>query len=184
MRDIALIGKIGSGKDTAAAGLIAGHGYSRVAFADPLKSMVVEADPIVQYEPSGCGPLPVHLSDVLRRMSFESAKRTYPEVRRALQRIGQGVRKIDPDYWVNLALKQIEIFRVFGLPVVVTDVRYPNEVKALAEQGFLTVRVISDRQDNSGTHESETALDEYHSDYTLLNNGSKAELFDVLGTLV
>lgn len=183
MKNIALIGKIGSGKDTAAAQLINGHGYSRVAFADPLKAMVVEADPIVYYEATGYNPVPVHLSDVLRRMSFEAAKRAYPEVRRSLQRIGQGVRKIDPDYWVNLAMKPIDIFLSVGMPVVVTDVRYLNEAEAL-EPHFITVRVVSDRQDNSGTHESETALDNYRTDYVIMNNGSTAELFCEISKLV
>lgn len=184
MRNVALIGKIGSGKDTAARGLTALFAYNRVAFADPLRAMVVEADPIVGYEPAGYGPVPVHLSDAMRRMTFETAKRQFPEVRRSLQRIGQGARKIDPDYWVNIALRTIIGYETLGLPVVVSDVRYPNEVKALAERGFITVRIISARQDDSSTHESETALDTYGTDYQLYNNGTEAELISALSYLI
>lgn len=176
MRNIALVGKMGSGKDAAARLLVERQGYTRVAFADPLKQMVIEADPIVKYEPAGFGPVPIHLSNVLQRMSFENAKRAYPEVRRSLQRIGQGARKIDPDYWVRLALAKIDSLPE-GAPIIVTDCRYPNEIQALRIRGFRSVRVISGRQNNSSTHESETALDQYLTEFVVINNGTLDELY-------
>jgi dephospho-CoA kinase len=176
MRNIALIGKMGSGKDTAARWLMSGQGYSRVAFADPLKALVIEADPIVKYEPAGFGPVPIHLSNVLQRMTFENAKRAYPEVRRSLQRIGQGARRVDPDFWVRRAMVTVEALTAFDLPIVVTDCRYQNEVDALKHRGFTTIRIMSDRQQYN-THESETALDGYMADFNVTNNSSESELY-------
>jgi dephospho-CoA kinase len=175
---------MGSGKDAAGRMLTEFHGYQRVAFADPLKQMVIEADPIVKYEPTGFGPVPVHLSDVLRRMDFDTAKRTYREVRRSLQQIGQGARKIDPDFWVRLALKRIDELSDGCLPIVVTDCRYPNEIDALRMRGFLSVRIVSDRQDSSNTHESETALDRYMTEYEIMNCGTLDELHGALRDLI
>lgn len=182
MHSIGLIGKIGSGKDTAATLLMLDHGYQRVAFADPLKEMVREADPIVGYEPAGYGPIPIHLTDVLRRMSFEQAKREYREVRRSLQRIGQGARKIDPDFWVRLALLRINELPA-GVPVVVSDVRYPNEADALRARGFVLVRVTSNREKHDA-HESETALDAYPATYEIGNNGTIGNLGAQLRQLI
>lgn len=178
MQNIALIGKLGSGKDAAARELINTFGYTRVAFADPLKQMVREADPIVRYEPTGYGPLPIHLSNVLESMTFEEAKRRYPEVRRSLQRIGQGARKIDPDYWVRAACNKIDVLTDEEYRVVVTDCRYLNEVRALKARGFKTVRIIRSQVEatSADAHESETALDTYQSDFIVYNNDSLSAL--------
>jgi len=190
MRNIGLIGKMGSGKDTAARLLTERFGYERVAFADPLKDMVREADPIVAYEPAGFGPLPIHLSEVLRRMSFEEAKREYTEVRRSLQRIGQGVRRLDPDYWVNLALQSVHAAEKAGFPVVVTDVRYPNEAAALERAGFLMVRIereqrgaMTMREIRAAMHESETALDNYTAEVTIHNEHNVSALLACVAEL-
>lgn len=188
MKNIGLIGKMGAGKTTAADILINTHGYVPISFAAPLKAMVIEADPLVAcggpQDRQNLAARPVHLSDVLDSgMSFEEAKRTYPELRRALQRIGQGARKIDPDFWIKLAVKELDEIP-FNVPVVVTDVRYPNEVIALAGLGFKMVRIT--RKPRALTmgdirtmlHDSETSLDGYAADVTIANDGTLAELVD------
>jgi dephospho-CoA kinase len=187
-QSIGLIGKMGSGKDSVANILTGSYGFGRVAFAEPLKRLVIEADPLI-----GCGGAldrqnlaaePVHLSDVLRTMTFEDAKRAYPEVRRSLQRIGQGARQIDPDYWIRLALADVEYVHGAGMPVVVTDVRYVNEAEALRAKGFRLVRVtrpassagMTTAETREALHESETALDYYPADLTLTNDGDMIDL--------
>jgi dephospho-CoA kinase len=196
-QNIGLIGKFGSGKDTAAHALMTNFGYGKVSFAGPLKAMVADADPLV-----GCGDQqdrqnlcaqPLHLSDVLLGgMSFEDAKRTYPEVRRALQRIGQGVRKYDPDYWVRLALKDVEYLNDLSCAVVITDVRYVNEAEALRDRGFKLIRVTRKPDPRGYTtaetalmmHDSETDLDYWPADATIANDGTIEQLYDALSALV
>lgn len=170
---IALIGRARSGKDTVAARLVSRFAYTRMAFADPLKTVALGVDPIVAYEPSGYGPLPTRLSAVVQRYGWETAKDRFPEVRRTLQRAGQSVREQDPGFWLGLALDKVTVADTWNLPVVITDCRYPNEAEALRVRGFRLVRVMRPGySDTDATHESETALDDYPADATIANIGT------------
>lgn len=180
---IAIMGRARSGKDTVAARLVSRFQYTRVAFADPLKGMALSVDPVISAAPGtgSYGFIPWRLSDVIRQHGWDSAKEDFPEVRRTLQRIGQSVREFDSDYWVNIALEKIDVADTWNLPVVVTDVRYPNEAEALRNRGFTLVRVlrpgytaetVTPEEMTNRNHESETALDDYPVDRVLINGGS------------
>ncbi|WP_411144980.1 hypothetical protein [Streptomyces sp. x-80] len=178
-RHVALMGRAGSGKDTIGRRLASAWAFTRVAFADPLKDMALSLDPVVMYEPAGYGPLPVRLTQVVRRWGWDKAKNTCPEIRRTLQRLGQAARDENPDHWVDLAMDKVAVADTWNLPVVVTDVRHANECAALRARGFLLVRVNRPGAPNLGTnanHESETALDKHPADRTVTNAGSLAEL--------
>lgn len=56
-----------------------------------------------------------------------------------LQKIGQTVKSIDPDVWVKHLLREID--KNSHCPVVIDDLRFPNELKALKERGFFLVRL-------------------------------------------
>ncbi|WP_172385203.1 hypothetical protein [Streptomyces sp. MNP-20] len=181
---IALIGRARSGKDSVAARLVSQHAYTRVAFADPLRDMCLSVDPIIAYEPSGFGQLPIRLSDEVRRTGWERAKDQRKEVRRLMQRLGAGVREHDPAYWLSLALDKIGVADEWSLPVVVTDCRYPNEAEALKGRGFKFVRIIRPGLPRAGSeHESETAMDDYPVDVTIANVGTLADLNDLADKL-
>ncbi|WP_405398447.1 hypothetical protein [Streptomyces microflavus] len=178
-RHIALMGRAGSGKDTVGRRLVRSWTFTRVAFADPLKEMALRIDPVVKYEPAGYGPVPVRLADVVNRWGWEEAKRRSPEIRRTLQRMGQAVRRQDPNYWVALAMDKVAVADVWNLPVVVTDVRHVNECEALKSRGFMLVRVNrpdAPRLGENGRHVSETDLDAYPADLTVTNTGSLTDL--------
>jgi hypothetical protein len=172
MADIALIGRARSGKDTVAARLV-DSGYTRVAFADPLKRALLDVNP---YVPTGPG-ITVRLESLIADVGWDYAKDHYPEVRRLLQHTGQTVRELDPWFWVRAAMHSIG--RIWS-PVVVSDVRYPNEAEALRDAGFRIVRIV--RPDagplpgDASAHDSETALDDYRADALIHNGGSLAEL--------
>ncbi|MFB6535101.1 deoxynucleotide monophosphate kinase family protein [Streptomyces noursei] len=181
------MGRAGSGKDTAAARLVQRYAFVRIAFADPLKTSALALDPIVGADPSPYGALPIRLSDLVKRHGWDRAKRQHPEVRRTLQRLGEAVREHDPDYWLRLALDKIRTADRWGLPVVVTDVRYPNEAAALRAAGALLVRVnrpgLDEHQDQAAEHVSETALAGYTVDAVLANTGTVADLDALVDTL-
>jgi hypothetical protein len=172
MADIALIGRARSGKDTVAARLVA-QGYTRVAFADPLKAALLDMNP---YVPTGYG-VTVRLQALIADVGWDRAKEDYREVRRLLQHTGQTIRELDPGFWVTAAL---DVIADIWSPVVVSDVRYPNEAEALRTRGFKIVRIV--RPDaaplpgGASAHDSETALDNYPVDETLRNDESLAEL--------
>lgn len=182
--NIALMGRARSGKDTVAARLVDDFGYARVAFADPLKDMALELDPFVNayaewHDDLGETAVIDRLSEIVRDIGWERAKEEYPEVRRILQHIGQGVRKHQPNFWLNIAVAQMGIYQRAGVPVVVTDCRYLNEAGTLRSFGFRMVRIT--RPDMAspapyGDHESETALRFFPADETITNDGSLEKL--------
>lgn len=163
---LAFIGKAGSGKDTAAELLIEHLGYKRVAFADKLK-------------------------DVAADLWGADARKD----RDKLQRLGEYVRRIDPDTWVDYAMLRIT---PDTSPTVVTDCRYHNEAWKLKGAGFMIVRIVADRTerinrlrtngklgpDGWEQHVSEVELDTWPEDYTVKNIGTKADLFDDLTRVI
>ena len=200
---IGLIGRKRSGKDTFAAALVEHRGYARVAFADPLRELALAIDPLV-----GPAPLPGdavaryrRLSDVIDAIGWEAAKDCVPEVRStALQNLGQALRGVDEDFWVDQALESIEGLRrpvlprapivvetlvragiVLpeprpGLPVVVTDVRMPNEAAAIRGAGGKLIRIVRPGFEPADDHVTETALDGYPEDDLVVNDEGLEEL--------
>lgn len=174
MRDIALMGRAGAGKDTAAALLAERDGYARVAFADPLREMALAVDPIVW----GHRGHVYRLSYLVEQEGWDAAKRDYPEVRRVLQRLGlEGVREvIGCDTWITLAMRKVSDAHRAGRPVVVTDVRFGNELATLQLMGFVAVWI--DRPGvTDGAHASEAELSRTDADTVVLNDGTPEELY-------
>ncbi|WP_327385679.1 deoxynucleotide monophosphate kinase family protein [Streptomyces sp. NBC_01207] len=185
-RHVALMGRAGSGKDSAAARLVSRHHFVRIAFADPLKASALRLDPIVGAESTPYGSLPIRLPDVVNRYGWDRAKNAYPEVRRTLQRLGETVRTDDPDFWLRMALDKISTADRWNLPVVVSDVRYANEAYALKRAGALMVRIERPGATAGGEaarHVSELDLDAYPADVTIPNAGTLADLGALVDTL-
>jgi len=182
---IGLIGRKRSGKDAFAATLVEHRGYARVAFADPLRELALAIDPLV-----GPAPLPGdavarhrRLSDVIDAIGWEAAKDCVPEVRStALQNLGQAVRGVDSYFWVDQAMESVRRLRgvpvspYSGAPVVVTDVRMPNEANAIREAGGKLIRIVRPGFESADDHVTETALDGYPEDDLVVNDEGLDEL--------
>lgn len=179
---VGLTGRKRSGKDTFAARLVE-NGFTRVSFADPLRSMALAIDPWVRIEQDEgglfFGPGTVLTQDYHFRLSevvaspggWEKAKELR-EVRRLLQVIGtDGVRNIISDTaWIEVAVRTIN---AIDGPVVVTDCRFPNEA-AIADT---VVRVVRPSLGESGDlHPSETAMDDYIAERDVINDGTVDDL--------
>jgi hypothetical protein len=81
---------------------------------------------------------------------------------------------------------------------IITDTRFPNEAEAVKSRGGIVIRVernnsgcvsenpktISQIQSFSHQHPSETALDNYHFDYTVFNDGTMEELIIQVQTIL
>ncbi|MFI6861307.1 hypothetical protein ACIBKZ_15630 [Streptomyces sp. NPDC050421] len=180
-RNVAIIGKARSGKDTVAGRLVSRFAFTRLAFADPLKDAALSLDPLIL---TTWDVSPVRLSRLVADVGWEYAKDHYPEVRRTLQRMGQGVRDLDEDFWLNVTLDRVTVADTWNLPVVVSDVRYRNEADALRNRGFLLVRItrppvarsMNLAQIQAAKHASETELDDYATDLTVANDGNMSQL--------
>lgn len=169
---IGLTGYAQSGKDSVANILVENYGYQRVAFADPIRDLLYATNPMLKegYRVKG-------LVDVY---GWDRVKVDYPEARRLLQELGVGARKVFGDmFWVKQALRQLEVEGNF----VITDVRYPNEAKAIREhQGSQIWRVKRSGVDAVNSHESESAMDGEKVDQIFVNNGTLEDLKVLINT--
>lgn len=171
---IGVMGKKQHGKDTIASHLVESHAFTRFAFADPMREVLLALDPIIPF-PSAPGATlpPLRLAGFVQSVGWEVAKRI-PEVRRLLQEYGTGLRLATyADVWVDTTLNLVDT--VSG-PVVISDVRFLNEVEAIREKGGILVYVINARVPATDPHPSENAVDRRAADYVIHNDGTIAEL--------
>lgn len=188
--NIGLIGRMRTGKSTAAGHLCESFGYSSLGFADPVRALAERLDPVVfpsPEDPDVDHDGPLRYSDALRILGYEAAKDLYPEFRRILKNIGQGERERDEYVWVNRweqawrAALAVDASR----PFVVADVRYPNEVARLKLLGFVIVKLTRPSVlDASESHDSEVLTDSLPADYVYENESSPDALFAFLDGVV
>ncbi|MFH9802805.1 hypothetical protein ACH4M0_11265 [Streptomyces albidoflavus] len=179
-KSIGLIGRAQSGKDTVGARLSQRYGYQRVAFADQLKRAALRIDPLIVNHID----VPERLSAIVGRVGWDTAKVMHPEIRRILQHVGQTVRELDSGFWIRHTYPALRAAERLNLPVVVTDVRYPNEAAALRDWGFHLIRVTRPGTDTPGAHTSETALDDWRTSLTISNSGTLADLNNIVDSLL
>ena len=144
--NIAITGKFGSGKTTIANYLAEKHGYTKMSLADPMRRITKEI------------------------FGIESKKD--PRYRRIMQKLGTDwFRSEDPEVWIKYLLKRVERERK---PVVVDDVRFPNEALALSCRGWKLIYLMCPFEErrrrciqrdghfdeSTLTHPSETGVDE------------------------
>ena len=184
--NIAVIGKMGSGKTTVAELLVEHFHYRRLAFA---------------------GTHPGGVRDVAVRMWGTAAQND----RDKLQALGMFGRQIDQDTWVRNAVAQLndknrlpdgpiddDGHALIDHPVVVDDMRFPNEAWELKGRDFIVVRVVAPRHiriarlrangkltdEAQLDHESEKQLDSWPEDYTLHNDTNRRAAFNQITTIL
>ncbi len=112
-------------------------------------------------------------------------KGPFVTVRKFLQRLGtEGIRDgVHKNAWVNALFADYKE----GDNWVITDVRFPNEAKAVKDKGGIVVRICRhiDYEHTEGSrHESEIALDSWTFDYTIENRGTLDKLRDKVRRLL
>lgn len=177
---IGISGKIGTGKSSVAEAI----GFERKSFASFLREEVSRF--------LGCLPewtkenkesrfrLP---HETLQKLKVDTPEKDILTVREILQRWGTDYRRAqDPDYWV----KQMRAFASSRPePLVIDDVRFPNEAELVHELGGLLVRIEPFDGWQPGpfaNHESETALDAYERFHLLIwpSLGAVQEAADIV----
>jgi hypothetical protein len=166
---VGLHGYQGAGKDTVA-GILADQGFVRVAFADKMREAMLKLDPIVNMHDIGAS---MRLAAMVERIGWDRAKRDFPEVRRLLQVFGTecGRELFGDDCWVRLGIAEASKHS----RVVITDVRFPNEVEAVKRAGGFMFNVTRPGHGPKGAHASEQDLS-HLCDRVVDNNGDLSDL--------
>lgn len=172
---IGLVGYAGCGKDAVAAHLVR-RGFTRVAFADAVRSVLLSVNPLVSRDG-------LRLRDVVEAHGWDRAKREISEVRVLLQGLGAGVRdELGESTWLDHAMRQLDTLS--DRPVVVTDVRYWNEGIALRNRGFALVWVQRPGVGPANGHPSETDIPTELADVVLTNDRGIPELHAAVDALL
>jgi hypothetical protein len=157
---IAITGKMRSGKSEAASYLKEMYGFTVVGLGDGIKRICSELFP-----------------DQVRN----------GKNRELYQAVGQTLRHVDEDVWVNHTLGEISYVEPLGMAAphfVVPDLRQPNEYHRLLGEGFVIVRVNAtddvrrERIARAGDvfhpedfyHETEQFVDTFDVDFEIDNN--------------
>jgi len=184
---VAFSGKRGSGKSEATLALVQGLGFVPFALANPLKLFVFKI--LIAFDVS---------SERARRYlygSSEAREEVIPEIGRSaremLQKLGTdwGRECVHPDVWVRMLLAQSRVSFASGIgfalagDIIVTDLRFPNELRAFRSAGALVIRLRRAGRASSAHdgHASETALDDAPDDAfsaVIDNEGTIQELHE------
>ena len=162
-----------SGKSTLAEYLSYKYRLSRYSYAEPLKEMLrcllwnncseEEVNELFYNNKS--------LEILKERTRPILCGKTYRELCQSLGDWGRD--DISPDLWVKALMN-----RVAGQDrVIIDDVRFPNEAKAIRDKGGFLIKIVRDSATRPNDHHSEGGLENEKFDAVLTNNGSVEELF-------
>jgi hypothetical protein len=184
---VGLMGAAESGKNTAATLLSESLATNfdtvvEAAFATLLKQAVYELDPVIGWSSSGG----IRVSGEVDRLGWDEVKKTYPEARRLLQRMGTEVGRnlFGNDFWVTSLGDNVKSRAAGNTLVLITDVRFENEVEFIkSELGGMVIHLSraagNSLGDEAKKHASEQDLS-HLADAEVHNNGTLEELRDSL----
>lgn len=177
---IGIGGLLASGKDTVADYLVDEYAWHKMGMSDPLHNAMLTLNAIVAIHPHS-GSI-IRYGDLTDDVGYVEAK-NLPEYRRLLQVFGtEVVRELFGNtVWVDNARKRIKAVLDAGGDVILTGLRYPNEVELIRELGGTTWWV--DRPGfliSGSTHTSENSVSEEDFDVTIENVGTLADLYAVV----
>lgn len=171
---VGLSGYARSGKDTVAARLVEEHGFTRLAFADPMREALYRLNPKINIaDVQG-----IHLASAVNGLGWEQVKAESPDARELLQRFGTEVVRemFGENFWVDYTMHLAESLD----KVVISDVRFKNEAEAIKAAGGVVWRVERPGTEAANSHASEHDLEGYEFDLTINNVGT----IEVLHTVV
>jgi len=120
--------------------------------------------------------------------------------RGALQTIGQAVREVKPDVWVDMLFNStlFDLSESKGDNIIITDVRQPNEVSRLQDKGYTILKIVAEDglriervlksgdnfSDEMFAHETETLIHQSPYDYLINNSGTLQDLSNKLDEIL
>lgn len=206
---IGICGFIGSGKDTIADYLVNFHGFRRESFANSLKDAVAH---VFGWDRTMLEGRTKHAREWREQLDLWWSERlNIPELtpRWVLQQWGTEVcrKAFHDDIWIASLENKL---RNSKDDIVISDCRFPNEIKSIKDAGGIVIRVVrgpepdwyqdainsnegrgnmswmlsSERLKKLGIHASETSWVGTEFDAIMDNNGSIDDLFAQVKNLV
>ena len=162
---IGLTGHADSGKSTAAK-LLEAHGCAVAHIADPIRRIAWASMPSIRR--------------VVDAYGWDTAKRINPEVRPALQLLGDALRaEFGEDFLINEMLFQN------GYPLVIGDIRTDSEAQSVRNHYGTIVEITRDGTKPANGHHLERGIDRALINVTIANDGTledlEAALIEALG---
>jgi len=160
-----------SGKSTFAAYLHRAYNFHRDSLAAPLKKMLHTLFRRACYpENSNNVPSLSGIIELSKRKSLRIFRgKTYRELCQSLGDWGRN--EVATDLWVDTLLERIFEYDA----IVIDDVRFPNEAKAIRDRGGFLIKIVRDSATCPNDHPSEGCLENEKFDAVLTNNGSVEE---------
>jgi len=178
-----ILGKKGHGKDTVSDYLVENYGFEKEALATPLKNacreifnftdeqlytnLKEEVDPYWGIKPRII--LQWLGTDVLRK------------------EINKIIPGIDDNIWINSLILKYKNKQKDNpnLDMVVSDCRFPNEIRELHKLGCIIIKINRPSLVNNDEHESEKNIDLIKDyDYEIINDGTLDELYDKIDKIM
>ena len=153
------------------------RGYWTVKFAKPLKDML-------RVLLTNLGVLP---TDIERMVEGDLKEQVIPGVgvtpRFLMETIGTkwGRETVNTEFWVKVAETKTQGLLNAVVPVVIDDMRFPNEYEMVKRLGGTTVRIV--RPGRTPKELSEGHLEGFDFDATIVNDGTLQALHDAAGNL-
>lgn len=172
---LAIGGYATSGKDALADILVEELGWYKTYMSKPLEQALLTLDPFVGIN-AEAGAY-IRYSAFHAAVGYDETKKNF-EVRRLLQTLGTEIGRdmFSPNVWVDLvrmeASKQLDNDK----NVVVTGIRYPNELSAFRSLGGRSVWVERPGVSPVNSHSSDNTLDHHSFDIWVPNYGSLEDL--------
>lgn len=165
---IGICGKKQHGKDTIARILAAKYGYKVRHFADPLKATCAAVFGLNDEQLNGAdkevrdnfwGVSPRVIMQLVGTELFRN------ELAARMPEVGRNI-------WIRSFAKTYDS----NTNTVIADVRFKNEYEWIKCVGGIVIRVNRPEMDGGDAHESENAIGEFTSDYTIENNSTLGHL--------
>lgn len=164
-----------AGKTLATELLMQLHGVAGIGFAQPMRVFVAELlglslDELEEVKEKQVPGLPEGIT-----------------IRKMLQTLGTewGRNTIDPDFWVKVAMRNVDHALAAGYAVAITDVRFPNEAKAVHARGGIIIEITREGTAYSERgHVSDMRLPSGMIDYTVANDGDPGDLYKAVAEVL
>jgi len=121
--------------------------------------------------------------------------------RMAYQHIGQELRALDPNVWLNRVVREYRLrskSNEYYDSFIISDVRQPNEYHWCVENGFTMIKIVCNDEirfrrakesrdvfnEEDLKHDTESYIDDYKADFIIYNNGTIEELYNQIDKIL